>query len=103
LKRVIACQPGHVIDDLVVVLDPKLRCIWIGPNVQTEVVEGNVWKYCKSRKTELWNREVLRRATKRKTRLINQIGREIVNQRVGKQSLLARDGDEEDRQIRSIV
>jgi hypothetical protein len=90
LNRVIASQPRQVVDNLVVVLDSKLWRIWIGSNVQTKVVKRYVWKHCKSRKVDSGNRKILRRAPKSKASLIDQSVREIVNEGVRKQSLLAR-------------
>jgi hypothetical protein len=45
----------------------------------------------------------LRRATKSTTGLINQFVGEIVNERVGKESLFARYGGEKHRQIGNVV
>src|SRR6185295_11463090 len=60
LEGVIAMQHRQVINDLIVVLDAELRCIWIGTNVQTKVVKRDVRKHVKPRESESRDRETLR-------------------------------------------
>src|SRR5689334_17705880 len=94
----VALQPGHVVNDLVIILDGELRSIRIRSDIRTELIDRYIRKVrtkaCeRERDVRHWNRSI--RPAKRQAYFIGQTLGETMNVCVREKVLLRRQQDEE--------
>src|SRR5689334_20389993 len=89
----VALQPGHIVDDLVIILDGELRSIRIRSDIRAEFIDRYIRKVrakARQRERDVRHRNGTIRSTKRQAYFVGQTLSETMNVRVREEVLFRR-------------